>query len=357
MKKYVFYSLLLVLMTATLFYSCTAPAATTTAPAASSAPAAAPKVFELRVSHAAPGVAPIAKMVQAMGDRIVQNSNGRVKISYYWTNTLVPYAESFKGIQTGVADIGNHSIAVDFQPLTNAAIMLPFMGYKSMESGTKIFWQLFNSTPAIQKEWSGVKVLVARMMPTMQIHMAKKEVKVPSDVAGIKIGSKGEVATFINNAGGTAIDVQVPDLVMSLNTGLIQGWWSHFPSLTTFKVMEMLKYHTIVGEGGVSMNMDTLIMNQDTWNKMPANLQKVCEEAAQWYTTEMIKADLKEVDGAVAQAKSLNHTVTYLTPDEIKAWTTAALPVHQDYISKLAARGIDAKSVYEAARKLIEADK
>lgn len=315
------------------------------------------KVIEFRVSHAVPGVSSIAKMVKAFGDRIVQNSNGRVKFTYYWSSTLVPYADSFKGIETGVADIGNHSISVDTQPLTNTVVMLPFMGYKSMESGTKIFWQMYNSTPAIQKEWAGVKLLVARMMPTMQIHMAKKLVKTPSDLKGIKIGSEGELATFINNAGGIAIDVLVPDLVMSLNTGLIKGWWSHFPSLDAFKTIEMLPYHTILGEGGISMNVDTLIMNEDSWNKLSPDLQKIFEEAAAWYSEEMIKADKQLIEDAMNHAKKLNHTFAYLTPEEIKVWNDAAVPLHQKYLEKLEAQGKPAKAIYNATKRLIETSK
>ena len=64
-----------------------------------------------------------------------------------------------------------------------------------MSAGTDIFWEMYNNTPAIQEEWAGVKLVMARMMPAFQLNTTNKEVRIPSELEGMKIIAAGEAGT------------------------------------------------------------------------------------------------------------------------------------------------------------------
>ncbi|OGP54419.1 MAG: hypothetical protein A2Y65_09550 [Deltaproteobacteria bacterium RBG_13_52_11] len=318
------------------------------------------KPIELIYSHTSPAASGIGKMAKAWGDMIEQKSDGRVKFIYYWAGTLVPIPEQVKAIKTGTADVaqlGPLSIA-SYMPLSYSVPYLPFMGIPSMTAGTKIWWKLYNKFPAIKNEWADVKLLACRMMPPDQIHTTKKMVKLPADVKGMKLAiSSALISKVITQQGGAATPIPPTDIAVSLSTNVVEGWVNHFPVAMIFGTIPSFKYHLVVGSNdytGIDAGMDQLIVNKDTWNKLPADIKKIFEEASAWYQKETIKMDMTEIQKAMNVAREAKHTITYLTPEEVKLWADAAAPVHQEWITDNEAKGRPAKAIYEEYKKLIK---
>jgi TRAP-type transport system periplasmic protein len=318
------------------------------------------KPIEIIFSHTSPASSGIGKMAKAWGDMIEQKSGGRVKFIYYWAGTLVPIAEQVKGVKMGTADaaqLGPLSIA-SYMPLSYSVPYLPFMGLPSMTEGTKIWWELYNKFPALKNEWADVKLLASRMMPPDQIHTTKKLVKMPGDVKGMKLAiSSALISKVITAQGGAATPIPPTDIAVSLSTNVVEGWINHFPVAMIFGTLPSFKYHLVVGTNdyaGIDAGMDQLIMNKDKWNKLPADIQKIVEEASAWYQEETIKMDMAEIQKAMNVCKEAKHTITYLTVQELKAWHDAAVPIHQQWIADNEAKGKPAKAIYEEYKKLIQ---
>jgi TRAP-type C4-dicarboxylate transport system substrate-binding protein len=321
------------------------------------------KPIELIFSHTSPAPSGIGKMSKQWGDRIEQRSGGRVKFVYYWAGTLVPIPEQVKGIKTGTADVaqlGPLSIA-SYMPLSYSIPYLPFMGLPSMTAGTKIWWELYNKFPAMKNEWADVKLLASRMMPPNQIHTTRKMVKAPADVKGMKLAiSSALISKVITQQGGAATPIPPTDIAISLSTNVVEGWVNHFPVAMIFGTLPSFKYHLVVGGNdytGIDAGMDQLIMNKDKWNKLPADLQEIFEEAGAWYQEETIKMDMNEIQKAMNVARDAKHTISYLTSEELKMWSDAAAPVHQEWIVDNEAKGKPAKTIYEEFKKLIQQHK
>lgn len=321
---------------------------------------AAGKPIELIFSHTSPAVSGIGKLAKAWGDMIEQKSDGRVKFVYYWAGTLVPIPEQVKGIMTGTADVaqvGPLCIA-SYMPLSYNIPYLPFMGIPSMAAGTKIWWELYDKFPAMKNEWDDVKLLASRTMPPSQIHTTKKMVKVPEDLKGMKLAvNSALMSKFVTLQGGAATPIPPTDIAVSLSTNVVEGWINHFPVAMIFGTLPSYKYHLVVGSNdytGIDGAMEQLIMNKDIWNKLPADIQKIFEEASAWYQEEGVKMDMGEIQKAVNIVKKDGHTVTYLTPKELKVWTDAAKPVNEEWIEKNEAKGIPAKAIYKEYKKLIK---
>lgn len=196
------------------------------------------------------------------------------------------------------------------------------------------------------------------MMPPDQIHTTKKMVKVPDDVKGMKLAiSSALISKVITAEGGAATPIPPTDIAISLSTNVVEGWINHFPVAMIFGTLPSFKYHLVVGANdyaGIDAGMDQLIINKDKWSKLPADIQKIFEEEGAWYQEETIKMDMGEIQKAVNVCKEAKHTITYLTPAELKMWHDAAVPIHQQWIADNEAKGKPAKAIYEEYKKLIQ---
>jgi TRAP-type C4-dicarboxylate transport system substrate-binding protein len=239
-------------------------------------------------------------------------------------------------------------------PLNYGIMALPFVGYSSMEVANKIYWELYNKFPAMREEWAGLRLLNCSAMPPVQIHMTKKVVKLPADLKGVKVASMGDISRIVNLVGGAPVEIaNIGDLYMSLERGLVEGVINHFPVVQAFGCTPLVPYHTILGEGGISMSPHCFIMNPDSWNKLPSDIQKIFDEEDAWYQTEIVKSDIGEIERAMNEGKKLNHTFTYLTPEEIKVWSDLGVSLHNEWIEKMEAKGKPARAIYEEAKRLI----
>jgi TRAP-type C4-dicarboxylate transport system substrate-binding protein len=315
------------------------------------------KPIEVIYAGALPAQSPPAKVFKKWGDMIEEKSGGRVKIIYYWSNTLLTTPQAVKGVRKGVADVTSTFAGLeDYMPLSYNIMFLPFMGYPSMAEGAKIYEQLYDKFEAIRDEYSGLKRLYSRCYAAIQIHTSKKVIKVPSDLKGVKIAcsTSGSIGELVKVLGGAPIQVHVADMNMALNTGVAEGWIQHFPAVQVFGAMPMLPYHTMLGEGGISMGVESMIMNFDSFNRLPDDIKKIVEEVSSWCGEELMKTDEGVIKWAMGEAKKLNHTFTSLTPEEIKLWSEFAKPLHQKWITQMEAKGKPAKAIYQESKRLIK---
>lgn len=362
MKKSVISSLIAILLVSVmLIAACGTPAATTAPTSAAPTSAAPAKPIEIIAQHSNAATGGAALTFKAFGDRIEKAANGKVKFTYYWSSSLVPAAEIIKAVDSGAINIGytGGPIATYF-PLSWYPMNLPFMGIPSMEAGNKILQELWDTTPEIRDEWKGFKRLATEVMPPSQIHTAKSQIIVPADTKGHKIAitSAGPMAKTVQAAGGAAVILLPPDINVSLNSGVVDGFFDHFPVAMVFGLVPLLPYHTIVGatdSSGMSHGVHGIFCKDSWFNGLPADIQKAITDSAAVYDKEILAVDKDvEIGRAMAEVKKLNQTVTYMTPAQLKMWQDVAAPTHQDWIKEYAAKGKAAQMVYDKTKTLIQ---
>lgn len=332
---------------------CLAALAATVAPGPALAQQAKP--IELSFAHSIPPVVPLTKVYEQWGKMLAERSGGRVKINFYWSESLLKASEFFRGVQTGQADISFYVVGIDYglMPL-NMFTKQAFMGYPSLAAGTEIYNKLYSKFPELRDEFKGVKVLSARMGPAYQLHFTKKAVRVPADLKGMKVISVGgSMAKEMIPMGAAPIDVKVGDLYVSLERGLAEGISSHVPILQAFGILKLVPHHTLF-QGGAVMGPDMLLFNLKKWQSLPPDIQKIFEELGPWLADELIKVDNGYEAMILGKAKEMGHTFTHPTPEEVKLWREAVQPAHDKWIAETAAKGLPAKAVYEEAKKLIQ---
>jgi TRAP-type transport system periplasmic protein len=326
---------------------------TTSAPAAPAPAPSAAKPLEMVFSSNTPVSAPMSADEQKFFDLVTQKSGGRIKFTTYWASTLMPDKESWNGMLAGTADFLHWVASEDYQKLNWGIMNMPFIGWPSMEIGGEINMKLVEKFPAMKNEFKGAAVLGIRMMPAVQIHTVKKQVKTPDDLKGMKIICTGAMAKFVNSIGGVPTDVQVGDMYTALNSGLTDGNINHWPVVAVFGTLPLYKYHTNFGDGGIQMLPMGIVGNPKSWAKIPADIQKIMIDT---YNEVCVvggyKMDYGEIAKYTKQAQDTGHTIVNLTPAEIKVWQDACAPLQQQWLKDFSAFG-PANDIFNEAKNMI----
>ena len=314
------------------------------------------KVIKLTVSDNNPPFTGPGQAIIYWAEQVNKMSGGRLDLTVHSGGSLLTGEEVYRGVQTGVCDIGHYVVDSREGFVLNLVMALPFMGWPEQHETGKLYQELLSSSKEMQAEWEGVTILSIMMMPPAHVHTAKKEVVTPDDLKGLKImGAEFMLNASMEAAGATPVQLDIGDMAPSLNTGLIDGIMNHMPVLNVFGALELLNYHTMFGEGGINMTPMYLIMNTKVLNGLPPDLKKLLLDSGSIWYEKFKELDVMEQEKAQKTADKLEHKFTYLTPEQIKVWYDLVKgPVHEKWIQDAEAKGLSGKKVYKAALKLIK---
>ena len=313
------------------------------------------KTINITVNDHNPPMAPPAKALVGWAAKVNELAAGKVKITVHGGGTLLKGNEAYRGVQKGMVDAAHYVLDNRDGFYLNTVMTLPFMGWPGQVETGQIYQQLMNKFPEIRKEWKGVMPYAYSMMPPTQIHNVKKVIKTPADMKGMKFhGAEAAVIRMIAEAGATAVQLDIADMYMSLDRGLIDGVINHFPVLFVFGVLKILDYHTILGDGGINMTPMGIVWNQDSWNKLPPDVQKIIMDAQKYYQEPFYAGDLGFQKMTMGNAKKMGHSFTYLSSSEVKVWyDLVKKPIHDKWIAEAEAKGLPGKAVYNETLKIL----
>jgi TRAP-type C4-dicarboxylate transport system substrate-binding protein len=310
-------------------------------------------VIELVMNDHNPAASGPGQVNAYWADQINTLAAGKLHITLHSGGSLLSGEEVYRGIQTGVADIGHYVIDAREGFALNLVMGLPFMGWPEEHCEDK-YYTLLNDFQAMRDEWKGITIISMMMMPPTHVHNNKKIVVTPDDLKGMKImGAENVLNQTMQAAGATPVQLDIAEMATSLNSGLIDGVMNHFPVLNVFGALEFLPYHTVFGAGGINMTPMYLIMNTEKLNSLPADLKKLIIDSGKLWYDKAVELTDADIAGADKYVKEHNQTVTTLTPDQIKVWyDLVKTPVHDAWIKDCASKGLPGQAVYDEALKL-----
>jgi TRAP-type transport system periplasmic protein len=324
-----------------------APApASSAAPAATSAPAsaaAAGKTWNLRFASDTPQGGPKSNAEFAWAKSVETATNGRVKVTVFAGATLCSLPDTVTAIQNGIADLADAMTGVfpGAYPLTEV-ITLPFLGTNAVPNG-KILWQLSQEFPAIQSEYNNFKLIGLFCTDAYRLATVNKPVRALADLNGLKLRAAGGPPTDMTKAlGAVPMMISMPDTYLSLQKGTIDGIWWNYDSCVSFKQYEVTKYMTDIPTSAIAFWM---IMNKDTWNSFPPDVQQqVMSVGGEKVAESMGMAWDGAKDTLAAQLKKENYTwpkeTISLPADELDKWLkVGGKPVWDSWVTKWSSKG------------------
>lgn len=305
----------------------------------------------LRMHTHVPPVAASFKNLKAWTEKVEKESGGKLKITLFGSNQLGGKAEDiYDQVKNGVVDIGwtlpGYKAALF--PATGV-FELPFIGGQaSVVSGpVEDFIRKWGT-----KEWSEVRLLVLHYAGLSVLHMKDKPIRTIDDFKGMKIRTPSRISSFALTALG-ATPVPIPGLKVTevLMRNVVDGAVIPWSISMAIRTIDVVKYHAETSLHGPTL---ALIMNKQSYEKLPADLKKVID-ANSGRETAIAFGRKWEADDLPGRKKAiaLGHEVYAISEEEEARWRKASQPAYETWIKDMDAKGLPGREMVADAERLV----
>jgi TRAP-type transport system periplasmic protein len=286
-------------------------------------------------------------------EEIEKRTDGRVKISLHAGEALLGAREIYEGVATGVADIGTTCPAYTpgLFPLTavfelpgflndNAVVasMTAHEGYKRIRDGLD------------HDEYGDVKVLLFWATGPGDL-LTRDPVRTLEDLSGKTIRTVGGTVPVIQSLGATPVSMPMSESYLALDQRLVDGILAPTDVLEGFRLAEVVKYAT--GTPFIYNVVFMKVMNRETWDSLPADIQAVFEELNDEYA--LAYGKLREdyrLKGLTYGVDEFGLEVISLSGEEDARWRSRIEPQAVGWVERTEAAGLPGSEALEIAREL-----
>lgn len=311
------------------------------------------KTINLKVANFFPPPAKQSKLLEAFCKELEVRSGGRIKVQYFPGRSLLNQSAMYKGIESGIADIGyTHVYYTPGRMPVSEGAGLP-LGVPSAYVGAHVAFDFINKYQP--KEWSKVKLLAFHgNAPSMLI--TKKPVRQLGDLKGMTIRAPGVPGEIIKALGGTPAPTPMMEVYDALAKGVNDGVWAPWEVLRTFKFAEVTKYVTACWQIGAPFPF-YLAMNKNSYKKLPRDLQTLVDimsgELQERYA--LMWNEIEFAGKAFGLTKGMEYIE--LSDQEAAQWKSSVEPVIGAWVKKMTGKGYseaDAKAMVDYMRERIK---
>lgn len=283
-----------------------------------SASAAPQQTFTWKMVTAWPKNYPgLGTSAERVAERINSMSDGRLTIKVYAGGELVPHMEVFDAVSRGTAQVG-HGAAYYWKGKTDTAqffTSVPF-GLSAIEMNAWLH------KGGGQKLWEetyapfGVKPFAIGNTGMQMGGWFNKEINSLADMKGLKIRMPGLGGEVLDGLGATTVNLPGSEVFTALQTNAIDASdWVNPSNDLAFGLHKAAKYYYSPGWQEPQAVIE-MIINQEAWDSLPADLQAIVTEAARAGNADMLDDYTWNNTRALAELKSANVQLRRF-PDEV----------------------------------------
>jgi TRAP-type C4-dicarboxylate transport system substrate-binding protein len=223
----------------------------------------------------------------------------------------------------------------------------------SAKQGSQALWELYETSPEMQAEYAGVKVLTIWTVDTGQLMTTRKVVRNVNDIKGLKLRIGSDTLKPTAEAlGAVPILMAINELYDALQKGVVDGTLLGTSAIRTFKLQGVLKGLTI---GHFFVNAQALGINKNAWEKIPAADQKIMMDLAGVRLAKItgIKFD-SEGQVGYDDAKAAGVEIVEMPAAEMAKWKDAVGGIYQKWITDMNAKGLPGQQIYNRTKELLK---
>jgi len=290
---------------------------------------------QLKIANYFPPPSQQSKTTEAFGAELAKRSGGKIKVEHYAGGSLLSGPNMYKGIESGIADIGySHVYYTPGRMPVSESIGLPIgipTGWVGGHVGND-FYDKFKP-----KEFDGVHLLSLHSNGPSLI-IARRPVAKLEDLKGLTIRAPGISGDIAKALGATPTPTPMMEVYDSISKGVNEAVWAPYETLKTFRFAEVAKEVTLSWQVGGTYPF-YMAMNKRRYDALPADLKKVVDAVTAEYQEKFARMwnDI-DLDGrAFAQEKGVKYME--LSDQEAARWLRAAEPVVADYVKSMSTKG------------------
>ncbi len=217
--------------------------------------------------------------IQPWADKVMADSNGRIKVEIYPAMQLGGKPPAlYDQIRDGVIDCGWALPAYTPGRFPESeAFELPFMSSMSAEATSKAAWEY--SEKYLMERMGDIHLIATHVHGPGVIHTKGKTVKVPGDLAGLKLrGPSRQANALLEQLGATPVGIPVPAFPEALSKGVVDGGVIPWEIVPPLKVHELADSHTQIGGDRALYNTFFVWgMNKAKYDSLPDDLKAVID--------------------------------------------------------------------------------
>jgi TRAP-type C4-dicarboxylate transport system substrate-binding protein len=298
-------------------------------------------VVQLKFANYFPPPAPQSKICEEFIAELEKRTRGSVKVQYLAGGSLLKAPAMFQGVTTGIADIGYSHVEYTpgRMPVTET-VGLP-LGYPSGWVANEVVNDFVDHFRP--PEWKDVEVLWMHTS-TPNVIITQKPVRTLEDLKGMTIRAPGRIGDTIKALGATPAPTPVMETYDAMSKGVIDGTYTPFETLKTFRFAEVAKYTTASWQVG-NVYPFYVVMNKNSYNKMSPGQKKIFDElCGEFKERSALMWNGVDFDG-LEFALQQKVEIIDLTPEQVTRWIEATKPVLDGYVKKMVSSGYSESEV------------
>ena len=289
-------------------------------------------------------------MINAVIDRIEQNSKGRISIKVFPGMQLGGRPSALiDQVTDGVVDIVYTLpgyTAGRFPYL--AGLELPFLGTTSAVAATAMAWDYYDAYG--YKDFKGFRPLSIHLTDPGFLHTTKKKINRIEDLAGLKIRVASRyIGVTIKALGGVPVHMPLPAVYEALARGQVQGMMIPWLIMKPFKLHDVTRYHV---DMPIFHSVILQVMSEKSYQKLPADLKAAIDKASgrevgNWIAVEQDKG------GADSRAYGLKRgaVINQVSKAAMGAWVARASGAQNLWVKEMDKRGLNGAELLAFLKK------
>jgi tripartite ATP-independent transporter DctP family solute receptor len=282
--------------------------------------------LEINLGH----VGEPGSLFQKSADEFAKRANaklaGKAKVITYGSSQLGSDEELIQKLKLGTVDMALPSTVMSSQVDLFGVFEMPYLVKDRGHMGRiekELFWSALE--PEVEKK--GLKVLAVWENGFRQITNSKRPIKVPADLAGIKLrvpGGKWRVKMF-QAYGANPSPMKFSEVFTALQTGVMDGEENPLTQIYSAKFQEVQKYLSLSGH---VYTPAYLTVGSARWNTLPTDVRKTLEDAAKETQAYVYQVAAKDDEELLVKLKAAGMQVNEVDKN---AFIAASKPIYDEF--------------------------
>ena len=296
------------------------------------------------------------KWLETLFNAISEESGGRLTFTYQAGGSLFGAAETIDAVKVGSADICWFTTGTygGVFPVTEF-INLVGNGIDSAREGSAVLNTMYEEIPEVAAEFEDWKVLALHGTSNSPVSTVGKKIETVDDFKGMRLRVAGTIPTlYLQQLGADAVALPTSEVYDNLSKNALDGMCNDWHNIDCFRLFEPIDYCMNVN---LNMTASGVLMNKDTWNSLPADLQAIMDKyfangyaadmAGYWWDSCRYWVADKMVENGVEVYEPSAEVAEFLFSDKVLDAT------HAGYVDFLNSKGHDGQALYEKCMEIV----
>lgn len=283
-----------------------------------------------------------------------EQSGGRLNLEVYHNATLGNIADCVTNCLSGISD--GYWSAQALYPGSfpvDEVVTLPMMGIANAKVGTSVLMDLLQTTDYMDKSYygAGLHPVVLHTASPVVLIMKDAGVTETSQLKGMKIRAVGGViADFYTALGASPVTISSNEQYEAFEKNIVAAGQNDYDKIKTLKLYELCDE---IIEVGTNVSMLFFVLRGDVYDNLPADLQKLVDDSADYYIENVVRIYGEEDDKTRQICRDAGCDIVPIS-DQMKAeWEAAAAGVYPNWIETMNGKGYDGQAIFDKATELI----